>query len=315
MSQPSSPRRAKLTVVGDIHASWRQEDRVFLEKGDQDLVMVVGDLGDEDVEMTRKIAALRCSKAVILGNHDAWQSFTERYPTDNLRASLDILGEDHLAYGCRDLPEAEISIIGARPFSWGGKDLRSPEIYQEFFGIRNGAQSAAKIVAAAQRAAFEDLVILAHNGPTGLGSGPGDIYGKDFGRNPRGDFGDEDLAMALTEIGQSGRRVIAVVAGHMHDRLNHPRGKRRRRFVRRNGIAFINPAVVPRIRRTEAGTTVRHYLRMVIEDAELHCIEEIWVDAWGKIQKTECPEFAELPATEICRPQLPQNQSSRKQGG
>lgn len=295
MSHPSPPGRVKFIVVGDIHANWQQEDRVFLESGDQDLVLLVGDLGDEDVEMARKISALKCPKAVILGNHDAWRSFTERYPTDNLRKILEILGDDHLAYRCLDLPEAQLSLIGVRPFSWGGKDLRSPEVYAEFFGIRSVSESAEKIIAAAKTAAFDDLIILAHNGPTGLGSGPGDIYGKDFGRNPRGDFGDEDLTLALTEIEQSGRRVIAVVAGHMHDRLSHPRGKRRRRFVRRNGTAFINPAVVPRIRRTESGTTVRHYLRMVIDDLKLCSIEEIWVDAWGKVREVDIPEFAEVP--------------------
>jgi len=136
---------------------------------------------------------------------------------------------------------------------------------------------------------------LAHNGPTGLGSEPGDIYGKDFGRNPRGDFGDEDLALALAEIERQGRRVIAVVAGHMHDRLKHPRGQMRRRFVRMNGTAFINPAVVPRIRRTDTGATVRHFLRMSVESGELRSIEEIWVDAWGKIQRIDVPKFAELP--------------------
>lgn len=295
MSQPTSSGCAKFTVVGDIHANWRQADHVFLESGDQDLVLLVGDLGDEDVEMTRKIANLKCAKVVILGNHDAWRSFTEGSPTDNLRASIELLGDHHLAYRYLDLPDAGLSIIGARPFSWGGKDIRSPDVYAEFFGIRSVAESAERIVAAAQSAAFDDLVILAHNGPTGLGSGPSDIYGKDFGRNPRGDFGDEDLALALVEIERMGRRVIAVVAGHMHDRLNHPRGKARRRFVRRNGTAFINPAVVPRIRRTEDDATVRHYLRMEIQDAELCLVEEIWVDAWGKIRKVEAPEFAELP--------------------
>ncbi len=293
-TQPAAAA-ASFVVVGDIHANWRQEDRLFLEKGDQDLALIVGDLGDEDVEMTRKIASLKCAKAVILGNHDAWRSFSEKMPTDNLRESLALLGDDHVAYGTRDLPEASLSLIGGRPFSWGGRDMRSPEVYEEFYGVTDIRQSAEKIVAAAMQAKFEDLIILAHNGPSGLGAEPGDIYGKDFGRNPRGDFGDEDLAIALTEIARRGRRVIAVVAGHMHDRLKHPRGQVRKRFVRQNGTAFINPAVVPRIRRTETGATVRHFLRMSVASGELQVVDEVWVDAWGKIRKVEVAEFAELP--------------------
>ncbi|MHC5062644.1 MAG: TIGR04168 family protein [Planctomycetota bacterium] len=293
-TQPASAV-ASIVVVGDIHANWRQEDRLFLDRGDQDLALIVGDLGDEDVEMARKIASLKCEKAVILGNHDAWRSFSEKMPTDNLRESLSLLGDDHLAYGSRDLPQASLSLIGARPFSWGGRDLRSPEVYEEFYGVSDMRQSAERIVSAAMRAKFDDLIILAHNGPTGLGSEPGDIYGKDFGRSPRGDFGDEDLAIALAEIERQGRRVIAVVAGHMHDRLKHPRGQLRQRFVRQNGTAFINPAVVPRIRRTESGATVRHFLRMSVSSEGLQDVDEIWVDAWGKIRKVDVPEFAELP--------------------
>ena len=128
------------------------------------------------------------------------------------------------------MPEAGISVVGARPFSWGGQSLRSPELYDEIYGVRTMRQSAAAIVDAARNAQHRDLVILAHNGPLGLGSQTNDIYGKDFGK-PGGDWGDYDLALALQRIEGFGLRVREVIAGHMHHRLLHHLrriGKRRR---------------------------------------------------------------------------------------
>ena len=42
----SSPP-VRLLVVGDIHGHWSPEDAAYLEDGDQDLTLFVGDLGDE----------------------------------------------------------------------------------------------------------------------------------------------------------------------------------------------------------------------------------------------------------------------------
>ena len=289
----SSPP-VRFLVVGDIHGHWSPEDAAYLEDGDQDLTLFVGDLGDENFKIVRDIAAIPVPKAVILGNHDAWQSFSRRSPTEVLRASVTALGDDHLAYGLREVPEAGVSILGARPFSWGGADIRSPEVYQEFFGLGSMRQSAQRIVEVAGRAQHQDILILAHNGPLGLGSEPEDIYGKDFRRLPRGDWGDQDLAWALERIADMGLRVRAVIAGHMHDRLGGGLGLRTR-FVRMGGTSFLNPAVVPRIRRQKDGTIVRHFMHTDWRAGELVSVEEIWVDEQGRIKVRREPEFAELP--------------------
>ena len=194
---PRAP--ATLMVVGDVHRFWRAFDADFLARENPALTMFVGDLGDEDVEITRTLAALTLPKVVMLGNHDAWQSFQKRKATPKLREILAVLGTDHLAYEVREVPEAGISVIGARPFSWGGPSLRSPELYDELYGVHTHRSSAAKIVEAARRAEHRDLIILAHNGPLGLSQDAHDIYGKDFGK-PGGDWGDRDLALALQRI-------------------------------------------------------------------------------------------------------------------
>ena len=277
-------------AVGDIHRCWREVDSVYLERLQPDLAMFVGDLGDEDVEIVRRVASLSVEKAVILGNHDAWQSFAKKQPTENLRESLDLLGEDHIAYSVREVPQAGISIVGARPFSWGGQSLRSPELYDEIYGVRTMRQSAAAIVDAARNAQHRDLVVLAHNGPIGLGSETTDIYGKDFGK-PGGDWGDYDLALALQRIEGFGLRVRAVIAGHMHHRLLHPRGAERRRFIKRGDTMFINCAVVPRVERSPAGDELSYFLRTKWSAGECTCVEEVWVDVHGDEHTAQSVQF------------------------
>jgi uncharacterized protein (TIGR04168 family) len=230
---------------------------------------------------------------VILGNHDAWQSFGRRVATDKLRESLELLGEDHIAYAVREVPRAGISLIGARPFSWGGQSLRSPELYDEIYGIHTARQSAAAIVDAARNAQHRDLVILAHNGPLGLGDQSHDIWGKDFGK-PGGDWGDRDLALAIQRIEGFGLRVRAVIAGHMHHRLVHPRGGERTRFVRRGGTMFLNAAYVPRVQKTANGDELSYFLRTRWQAGECIAVEEVWVDVHGDEREASTPKFVEL---------------------
>lgn len=273
----STTTQASLAIVGDVHRHWRREDGHWLERTRPDLAVFVGDLGDEDLPMVRKIAKLQVPKAVILGNHDAYRSFSEKRPSEVLRSSLDALGDDHLAYGVRELPAAGISVIGARPFSWGGKSLRSPEIYEEFYGVGTHEESARMIVDAARSAQHRDLVVIAHNGPKGLSQEPHDIYGKDFGK-PGGDWGDEDLQIALGRIADIGMRVRCVIAGHMHHRVI--RGGLRTRFLRRGDTLFVNPAVVPRHRRDRSdGSQLSHFMRMTWSRGELVDMDEVWIDS------------------------------------
>jgi len=269
-----------ILVVGDIHGHWRDADTEFLHRARPDMVLFVGDLGDEDVDMVRRVAAVQVPKAVILGNHDAWASFSKDRPTPQLRDSLAALGDDHLAYRVRELPAAGLSMLGARPFSWGGRSLRSANVYGDLFGVRTVEDSVRRIVDAARGAHHRDLLILAHNGPTGLSGRPTDIYGKDFGRSPSGDWGDRDLERAIARIRDMQLRVRCVVAGHMHHRVARPRGEERVRFVRRDGVLYVNPAVVPRLRKL-GDVEVAHYMRMTWKRGELLEIDEIWVDAHG----------------------------------
>ena len=291
---PANPQpTANLTVIGDVHRWWRPADTAFLERSRPDLSLFVGDLGDEDTEIVRLVAGLAVPKAVILGNHDAWQSFGRRTTTPKLRECLDVLGDDHIAYAVREVPAAGVSVVGARPFSWGGQSLRSPELYDEIYGIHTSRQSAAAIVDAARNAQHRDIVILAHNGPLGLGSESHDIFGKDFGK-PGGDWGDRDLALAIQRIEGFGLRVRAVIAGHMHHKLVHPRGGERTRFVRRGGTLFLNAAYVPRVKKTAEGVELAYFVRTRWRAGECLAVEEVWVDVHGDVREITVPKIVEV---------------------
>lgn len=282
---------------------------MYLERSKPDLAMFVGDLSDtEDCRAVEQIATVDVPKAVMLGNHDAWRSIEEKEVSAELRGSLAALGSSHLAYEVRDVPSAQVSIVGARPFSYGGPGLprgagfvpRGQEIYESEYGVKDFESSADRIVKAALNAKHGDLIILAHNGPTGLGDQPSDICGKDFtdrrtpGDTPGGDWGDRDLELALELIQGWGLRVRAVVAGHMHHKLLHPRGAERTRFVRRGETLFVNCAVVPRIQKNEDGVELSHFVRMTWDRGECRLLEEVWVDSNGNEKRCVEPEVLEL---------------------
>lgn len=288
------PSRSTILVIGDVHGHWGARDIEYLEHGDQDLVLFVGDLGDENVDIVRAVASLQCPKYVLLGNHDAWASFSQKASTDALREMLDVLGKDHIGYSVRDIDAAQVSVIGARPFSWGGPDLRSPELYGELFGVRSHEDSAEAIYEASLAARYDDLVILAHNGPHGLSANPRGIYGKDFGKRPGGDWGDRDLRLAIDKIDESGRQIRAVIAGHMHHKLHPQIGGYRNRFARRGDTSFVNAAVVPRYKRTEEAGEMRHYLRTTWCEGALESVDEIWVDELGEVREVDEARFKEL---------------------
>ena len=264
-----------ILFVGDLHGLYDEEDTRFLSDADAALRVFVGDLGDEDPEIVERICELDVPFVVMLGNHDAWASFRKGSPTDELARSIELLGDRHLAYKHLDLDAAEVTLVGARPFSWGGLSLRSQSLYEGLYGIKDHESSAAKIVETANAGKYRDLVIVAHNGPAGLGDQPTDIYGKDFGR-PGGDWGDIDLRLAITTLRTQGYRIRLCVAGHMHHKLVHPRGEFRKRWILRGSTVHVNAARVPRIYTAHSGRVTRHYVEARLAEGKLLDVHELY---------------------------------------
>jgi uncharacterized protein (TIGR04168 family) len=277
----------ELLVLGDLHGHFDETDIRFIERRAPLLTLFVGDLGDEDVEIVERISELQVPHLVMLGNHDAWRSFREKKATPALNEILEKLGDRHLAYERHELPELDMTLIGGRPFSWGGQSLRSPELYKELYGIQNHEESAERIVEIAEEAETRRIILLAHNGPLGLGDRPGSILGKDFGK-PGGDWGDLDLQIALRRLDQLGFEVPLVIFGHMHHRLIFPRGSTRERSVQRDGTVFFNSARVPRIwkpRDAHVGE-VRHYASLTFKQSRLERIRDLYASEVGMRGRT-----------------------------
>ncbi|CAI5521865.1 unnamed protein product, partial [Closterium sp. Naga37s-1] len=222
------------------HGMWHPwRDLAALKLLKPDIVLFVGDFGEEQVQLVQQVAAVKAMMgavgaqvevAVILGNHDAWFHMFRKESAplvdavDKLTQQLEALGSLHVGYGRVDLPRWHLSIVGARPFSYGPSSW-AKSFYRTRCGVRTMNASTAKITETIRAAPdSHSVVVLAHNGPAGLGSQPWDICGKDFpskGLPPGGDFGDEGEregggVRAITASLEDGRHIPLVVFGHMH---------------------------------------------------------------------------------------------------
>jgi uncharacterized protein (TIGR04168 family) len=140
--------------------------------------------------------------------------------------------------------ETALTLIAGRPHSMGGPDLAFAEHMHDAWGVATMAESTARLKLLVDQAGTRDVLFVAHNGPTGLGSEPADMWGNDF-RPGGGDWGDPDLAAAIVHARASGRRVLGVIAGHMH--LRTKGGDERPWHAERAGVLYVNAARVPRI--------------------------------------------------------------------
>jgi uncharacterized protein (TIGR04168 family) len=283
----------KIAIVGDVHNHWSDGDATALAGLGVDLVLFVGDFGNEAVAVVRSVAALDLPKAVILGNHDAQYSATQKgkskCPYDRTREDwvqlqIDLLGEAYVGYGCRDFPSLGLSVVGSRPFSWGGDTWKNTSFYQQRCDVEDFTRSAEKIQAAIALAAFETVIVLAHNGPTGLGETPESPCGKDWGKTT-GDYGDPDLALALAQI-PAGKQVPLVTFGHMHHSLRHRTDRERQISHLEDNRLYLNAACVPRIRQFEDASW-HNFTIVTLLDGQVSAAKLVWVTATGEVVSAE----------------------------
>ncbi|MCW6035818.1 TIGR04168 family protein [Spirulina subsalsa FACHB-351] len=316
-SRQGVPQSLTIAVIGDIHEQWEMEDNEALEHLGVDLALFVGDFGNESLEVVGRIAQLRIPYAAILGNHDAWYTASEwgrkKSPYDHrledrVQAQLDLLGEAHVGFGKRDFPQLGVSVVGSRPFSWGGQDWKNDRFYRERYGIENFRQSAQCIMAAAQGTACETVIFLAHNGPLGLGDRAEDICGRDW-QPLGGDFGDPDLAEAIAHTQTIGKKIPLVTFGHMHHHLRHTKARLRTPIQKRHHTVYLNAASVPRIRtRTplfnpSQSDRLSNFSLVRLENQQVCQVSLIWADCEGNIDEQiplyEAPSLADVQASSM----------------
>ncbi|KAH0651629.1 hypothetical protein KY290_032541 [Solanum tuberosum] len=284
----------RIVVVGDVHDDWNlEEDRKALQLLKPDLVLFTGDFGNENVDLVRSIADLEITKAVILGNHDAWntQKFSGK-EKDAVQLQLECLGDEHVGYRRMDLPTLKLSIVGGRPFSCGGRPLFRKQLLKARYGVRDMDGSAERILQAAMGTPEDhSIIFLAHNGPTGLGANVDDICGRDWFIDG-GDHGDPDLAQALAKLKEaSPYSVPLVIFGHMHKELASGNGLRKMIVVGNDNIIYLNGAIVPRVRppslTAESEGTSRAFTIAEISNGRVEKIAETWISVIGDETRLE----------------------------
>ena len=288
-------KNIKIAVVGDIHDLWNEYDYQALKFLQVDLVLFVGDFGNESLQIVKDVAAINIPKAAIFGNHDAWFTATpwgrKKSPYDHnvedwVQEQLDLLGSSHVGYGYLDFPELEISVVGSRPFSWGGPKWRCEEFYQQRYGINNFEESTARIMASVEKTKYDHLIFMGHNGPFGLGAYPEDTCGRDW--NPLGgDFGDPDFQNAIAFSRQQGKKISLVTFGHMHHSLRHT--KRRLRTIinqDREETIYLNAAATPRIQETD-GDNIHKFSLVNFSAGKISSIELISISEQMEIKNQE----------------------------
>lgn len=285
----------KIAVVGDVHDRWEESDAVALKYLGVDLVLFVGDFGNESVPVVRAIASLDIPFAAILGNHDGWYTASswgkKKCPynqqlEDRVQQQLDLLGTAHVGYSKLDLPAFNFTVVGGRPFSWGGSQWNNKTFYWERYRVKNFEESTRLICQAASEAAFETIIFMGHCGPKGLGDRPEDPCGKDW--DPiGGDHGDPDLQGAICQTRIAGKIVPLVVFGHMHHTLRHTKTQLRKSIVVSEGTVYLNAARVPRIIQTQSEGKHRNFSLVLLQAGVVKQVSLVWVNEQFQVASEE----------------------------
>lgn len=286
--------QVKIVVIGDVHDQWGMEDHKALETLGVDLALFVGDFGNESVQIVSLIANLALPKAVILGNHDAWYTASsggrKKSPynhqvEDRVTQQLTLLGDTHVGYGKLDFPQFNLSVVGGRPFSWGGNNWRNKKFLCERFGVNNFHESVDLILENAQTTLSENIIILGHNGPTGLGDQPEDPCGKDW-QPLGGDHGDPDLETAIAKVKQLGKNIPLVTFGHMHHRLRHTHIRERTKVKKMEETVYFNSACAPRISKINE-QVIRQFSLVTLINKQVTKINSVWLNSSYEIVKED----------------------------
>ncbi len=211
-----------------------------------------------------------------MGNHDRGKDLTG----ETLLKQIRVLGEKYCAWDLRVFNN-QINILSARPCSSGGGYYLSKEV-RGVYGPITEKESVRKIIQGSEKTIQDlPLIIISHSGPSGLGSEPGSICGKDW-KLPSSDWGDRDLSVAISEI-QKKRKVNLVIFGHMHNRLKRNLGFREMFKTDNKDTAYFNTAVVPRYQTIEDGELLINFSWVEFEDKKLKHVSHRWYSESGKV--------------------------------
>ena len=243
-----------------------------------DLVLFVGDISEGKIKTIKKINSIQIPVFVILGNHDRGKDKSGEVLLKQIR----ILEEKYLAWDLK-IFDNKINIVGARPCSSGGGYYLSKEV-EAVYGPLSEEDSVKKIIKCSKKALKDlPLLLIAHAGPSGLGSQFNSICGKDW-KEPPLDWGDRDLATAISKI-QKDRNIEIVIFGHMHNVLKRNLGHRKMFNIDKKGTVYLNAAVVPRYQTNPSENILINFSWVEFQNKKLTFVSQRWYSNTGKIEK------------------------------
>ena len=279
-----------IAIAGDLHDQWDGSDHSLIDLIRPDALLLVGDLSDGSSRIPSLLRRLETPLACVLGNHDTGRDASG----GKLARQLDLLGDRHCGWGLRELRPPGLAIVGARPGSAGGGYHQSPAV-RAVYGPVSLHESADRITRAALAADPSlPLVLLAHCGPSGLGSGPADPCGRDW-KKPACDWGVLDLALAIRQFSRQ-RPVPLVVFGHMHHQLRRHQGERLSWSQDRAGTLYLNTACVPRHGVDSEGRRLRHLSWVSLRNGRPERLSHRWYGCDGQLLYEQMLWQAVLPS-------------------
>ena len=243
-------------------------------------MLFIGDISDGSIKVIKKINIIKIPTFVILGNHDRGKDSSG----ETLLKQIRVLGEKYCAWELR-IFNNQVNILSGRPCSSGGGYYLSKEV-KAVYGPISEEDSVKKIINASKEILDDlPLIIMSHSGPSGLGSEPSSICGKDW-KLPSLDWGDRDLSVAISSI-QKKRFIDLVVFGHMHNSLSRNLGLRQMFKVDNKGTAYLNAAVVPRYKTNEDGKLFINFSWVEFEEKKLKHVSHRWYSETGRLCEEE----------------------------
>ncbi len=272
-----------VAIIGDMHMQFDAFDVEFFNASDYDALLLVGDLASKNPDsMYRLLPALNALTKptyLIPGNHDTTgvrQLLGELMQNEMLinfgadsqvtrmqRLQTELTGPTLCGYSNHQLA-ADLGLVTARPFSMGSTNgtVNFRPFLERRYGVSTLTQSTDRLKSLID-AIDGHYLIMAHHGPFGLGKLATDMWGADF-LPQETDFGDADLAEAVTYARSIQKPPLAVIAGHMHYPTKHGK-KPKQWWARKDGILYVNAARWPRIFKHE-GSELHHHVRLTIDE-------------------------------------------------
>jgi uncharacterized protein (TIGR04168 family) len=147
---PPAKNCTRIVCVGDVHDDWNAVDESALRALRPNLVLFVGDYGNENVEIVQRISDFAATDgapavAAVLGNRDGFYSMSalgrdncpyDASVSDRVQQMLDLLQPYNPGYkSIIYQTPTPLSVVGGRPLTWGGPHWKHAKFYRKYFKV------------------------------------------------------------------------------------------------------------------------------------------------------------------------------------